>query len=82
LKPFIDAGGWVFSAVIMFAVLSLVYTGKLVPRFVYDREIQRADKATAIAEKSVDGLTSVAAQTESLSKLLEGFISGGRVRRS
>jgi hypothetical protein len=81
IKPITDAGGFVLSALFMLSVVILISTGKLVPGYVYQREIDRADKATAMAAKAVDGLTAVATQTESLSKLLEGFIAG-RPRRT
>jgi hypothetical protein len=68
----------VFAVFVMFGVLALIYKGKLVPGFVYQREVDRGDKATATAEKAVDGLTTVATNQDALTKLFEGFVAGKR----
>jgi hypothetical protein len=55
----------------MFGVLALIYTGKLVPGVIYDREVERGDKATAIGEQTVAALTALADK-------FDGFIAGVR----
>jgi hypothetical protein len=60
----------------MFGVLALIYKGQLVPGFIYQREIERGDKATEIGEKAVEGLNTVTSNQEALTQLLEGFIAG------
>jgi hypothetical protein len=53
----------------MFGVLVLIYKGKLVPGFIYDREVERGDKATAIGEQTVTAL-------QSLADKFDGFVAG------
>jgi hypothetical protein len=45
-----NIGGWVFSAVVLFSVVTGLVRGLLVPGFVLRREIERADKATEALE--------------------------------
>ena len=59
----------------MFGVLALVYKGKLVPGFIYDREVERGDKATAIGEQTVVALATLADK-------FDGFIAGAHNRGS
>jgi hypothetical protein len=70
---------------VLAAILGLISIGKLVPGYIYKREIVRGDKATEIGEravdvsdKAVDGLTALTAQQEAMSRLLEGYIAGSR----
>jgi hypothetical protein len=64
--------------VLLVALVWMFVSGKIVPGYLYTKEVLRGDKATEIAEKAADGLTGIAAQQESMNSLLEGFVAGRR----
>ena len=79
----LDAGGWVFAAFMLAAILWAIVKGRLVPGVTHEREVARADKATASVEKGTADLaqrvealaTSVQVLTEAVGK---GFKRGIR----
>lgn len=74
-KELLDAGGWVFAALLAAAILWAIVKGKLVPGVTHDREVARADRATDQLEKEGDTnrelLTAVKALTETLGQVLK-----------
>jgi hypothetical protein len=52
-----DAGGWAAFGFLALTILWLLYSGKLVPKPFYDREVARADKATDQADRTAKVLT-------------------------
>lgn len=81
-KTLTDAGGWTVTVALLVIFSWLWVSGKVVPGWLYTKEVEGRAKATDIAEKAVDGVTSLTTQQEALSKLLEGFIAGSHRRGS
>lgn len=69
-KALLDAGGWAACAALAFAVVGLFVRGEFVTKAVYQREIDRADKATAQLERQGETNEKVASQMDSLLELL------------
>lgn len=85
IKSLIDAGGLVISVGLLLGFSWLLITARVVPGYIYQKEVVRGDRATEIGEKAVDvsdkavdGLTALTAQQAAMAKLLEGYIAGSR----
>lgn len=69
-RALLDAGGWVFAAVILSAVITALIRGDLVPGGVHKREIARADQATDQLERNSETNEKVVSQVAVLIDLL------------
>lgn len=74
----LDAGGWVFAAVILVGVLSLIVTGRLVPGSVLASAEARERKATAQLERQAEAYNKLVTQLQVLISVLADSVENGR----
>jgi hypothetical protein len=71
LKSLHDAGGWIFAAACIGAMLFATIKGMVVPRFLYDEQRDRADRAL---DQQDDALTSLGQLTKSVDTITTALI--------
>ena len=71
----LDAGGWVFASVVLASVLIMVRRGDIVPGWVYRREVERADKATAQVDLQTESIKALTDQFEGFASLAASFMA-------
>lgn len=78
----LDAGGWVFAAIVLAIVIAALIRGDLVPGAIHKRESARADTATAQLERQGETAEKLADQVEDLAGNVKQLVEIlGRVLR-
>lgn len=73
-----DVGGWVFAAVVLSLMLLAAVKGVVIPRFVYDEQRIRADKAESQQDSMLESLGKVAKSVDNITTALIARSGSGR----